>query len=357
MNETPDKANGRVERLLRRWGAEEAARATAVGPSPGMPGRRKRHPSPALRWVPVLAAAVVLIAGAAMFVASLGEKSEARRVAESDRGDLDRLKSDLAASQEKLARTEGDLAEARDQLSRETARNGVLEGRAAELQKLLAAKTAELSEVTAALAGFRADLEKKAGELADLSRRISEQQEKVAAADKTLAEAARQREADKLRHAAATEELNRMRDMHARALEAERQVRGELAAQAAKEKSLWADCLAAYLSGAAPREGGLPACQTAARRSRMVQRCAELRREVASEQTLRLLDRLEAILTRLDLMDAYEPRTVKAFSDMVRQGGFLRDIDQVLAAGPTSPEARAWLFEARLILMGAERVG
>lgn len=65
--EQPD----RIENLLRRWGAQQAADAARLSPL-----RRRRRVMPALlRWAPLAAAAGMLVASAALFVAAQSSKT------------------------------------------------------------------------------------------------------------------------------------------------------------------------------------------------------------------------------------------------------------------------------------------
>ena len=81
MDADPNNSSDRVEGMLRRWGADEAARTTPVPAGPGRPVRRKRRPSPLWRWVPVAAAALLMLAAAGLFIASRAEWAAADDVA------------------------------------------------------------------------------------------------------------------------------------------------------------------------------------------------------------------------------------------------------------------------------------
>jgi len=357
MNADPKNPNDRVEGMLRRWGADEAARTTPVPAAPGRPVRRKRRPSPAWRWVPVAAAALLTLAAAGLFVASLGERSAAERAATEDRDELGRVRASLDKANATLAASTTELATSREESRKQADRATQADARAARLQKLLDDGSGSLTEATNRVASLRKSLDAKGKQVEDLSAKVSSLEKDVAAADKALADARKKPTTDPSRQAAAMEELNRMRDMHGRALAAERKARADLQLSEARKQAMWADFQRAYLSAAAPGDVGLAARQAAARRSGMVRRCGALRREITSEPTRRLFDKLEAVLTRLDLLDPYEPRAVDSFTALVRGGRLLGDIDAALTSRTMTDDVRAWLFEARAVLMGADRVG
>jgi uncharacterized protein YlxW (UPF0749 family) len=357
MNADPNNSNDRVEGMLRRWGADEAARTTPVPAAPGRPVRRKRRPSPVWRWIPLAAAALLTLAAAGLFVASLGERSAAERAATEDRAELGRVRTSLDKANATVATAATELNASREESRKQADRAVRAEARTAELQTLLDGSGGSLTEATKLVASMQKSLDAKGKQIEDLSASVSSLEKEVAAADKALAESRGKTRTDPSRQAAAMEELNRMRDMHSQALAAERKVRGELQILAARKQAMWADFQRAYLSAAAPGDVGLAARQAAARRSSLVKRCGALQRDVTSEPTRKLFDKLEAVLTRLDLLDPYEPRSVKSFTTVVRGGGLLGEIDASLASRTMTDDVRAWLFETRAILMGADRVG
>lgn len=357
MDADRNNSNDRVEGMLRRWGADEAARTTPVPVGPGRPVRRKRRPSPFWRWVPVAAAALLMLAAAGLFVASRAERSAAERAATEDRDELGRVRASLDKANETLKTAGTELAASREESRKQADRARQAEARTAGLQKLLNDGSGSLTEATTLVATLQKSLEAKGKQVEDLSASVSSLEKDVAAADKALAEARKKVQMDPSRQAAVMEELNRMRDMHGRALAAERKARADLQVVEARKQAMWADFQRAYLSAAAPGDVGLAARQAAARRGGLVKRCGALRREITSEPTRKLFDKLEAVLTRLDLLDPYGPGAVKSFTTLVRGGGFLGEIDAALTNKTMTDDVRAWLFEARAVLMGADRVG
>ena len=84
-----------------------------------------------------------------------------------------------------------------------------------------------------------------------------------------------------------------------------------------------------------------------------MERCAEIRPSVQGTGTGKLVDRLEVVLTRLNMLNVADPAEARAFAALVRRGGLVGEIDETLAKGQRA-DIRIWLFEVRLILEGAE---
>ena len=113
-----------------------------------------------------------------------------------------------------------------------------------------------------------------------------------------------------------------------------------------------------YLAAAAPGRQGLEALQAAARGTDLLSRCEAFRAAGGvSSDTVGLLNRLEVLLTRLDMLDAGRHSDAEAFAALVRAGDIRRRIDTALAAGGQPRPLRTWLLEAKLVLTGAESVG
>ena len=89
----------------------------------------------------------------------------------------------------------------------------------------------------------------------------------------------------------------------------------------------------------------------------MIERCGALTADAQREPTRRLLAKLEAVLTRLDLLDLNRMGSADTFLRLLGQDDLARQIDQVLADGLEPEDLRTWLFEARLILAGADHAG
>jgi len=93
------------------------------------------------------------------------------------------------------------------------------------------------------------------------------------------------------------------------------------------------------------------------RRNRLIERCSVVRKAAGDPEMKRLLDRIEALLTRLDMLDPGDGAAMRAFSSALRGSDVRERIEEALAGRSGDPALRAWLFEALLILRGAEVVG
>ena len=109
MTQANGKRDERLEHLLRRWGAEEAARRPSAGAAPFSDRSPEARPWPLRRWLPLAAAFAFLAVGAGLYVASTwfghaepspaapgaGEVTEVRQ-------QLDRALADLAEARRLL---------------------------------------------------------------------------------------------------------------------------------------------------------------------------------------------------------------------------------------------------------------
>jgi hypothetical protein len=157
--------------------------------------------------------------------------------------------------------------------------------------------------------------------------------------------------------ASANEEIGHLQKLHRDALAELSDARGRIAALEARPAAMWAAFSRAYLAATAPDETGLRALQVSVNRSRLLERCDELRKAVRDQSTRELLDRAEVVLTRLVMMDPAAPGAMDSFASLVRQSGIMADLDQALGAQAVPTAVWGWLMEARVILGGADRVG
>ena len=70
-----------------------------------------------------------------------------------------------------------------------------------------------------------------------------------------------------------------------------------------------------------------------------------------------MLPQIEAVLTRLDLVNASDTAAVKNFRDMLARTNLPKQIDELLAAKLPSDEVRAWLTEVSFVFEGVQHVG
>ncbi len=363
MSEQPNQPENRLDGLLRRWGADEAVRAARpAAPPPTARGRAhapaKRRPGERrLPWT-AMAAAAILLCALSFWAGSM--LPGPRRVSSSAPGDAGELESARKA----LAQARADAQSARDALKiaetqladrqKELARLGERENQWAEEKKSL------LQGYEDSLAKLRGEGEAKDKALTAAKARAEEAAAQLAKAQQDLvaAEADKKAAADleRLRKEFATETA-RLRELHGKAVAEARAAGDDLTALKARQSQLFREAQMAYLNVAAPTEAGLQARQTAARRSLLAARCAQLEKLARAEETRKIIARLEVVLTRLDLLDSYDARAEDGFASLVSQDGLLGRIETVLAAGAEPESVRILLLESRLVLTGVNRVG
>jgi len=359
MNEQTDHDDERVEQMLRRWGADEAARRVQPGAAPIPSAKRPRH-RPTRRRAPLAAAAGLLLAlaaGGGLLVSrsNLTRQTQALTDAQAD---AQRLAAQLAQARRDLdaaraaASAAGDKAVA--QASRHLADVKRLRDDFRARQVLSAEKAAKaagrLKRLEADLAAAGEELKKAKTDLAKAKTQLAAA---LAAGTKPNAELARLRQ----RLAAANTELTRLGKQNRQAILAQRKAANDLILFRATQRVAVGDYRRAYLSAAARGRTGLAACQAASANTRMLARCAELRPSIQKPATRKLFDRIEVLLTRLDLID---PDGLNAAADLVkiiRDSDVLAKIDAAAAIGVEGVEVRQWLIEAGAILAGVQRVG
>jgi len=369
MTDKPDNQGDRVERLLQQWGADEAHRGVKPPVMPRLDGAHAVKASSArrvLRWAPLAAAAVLLAASAVvLFVDSLagpGMSPVAKFVSKEPGGpsapqpDAQRivaLEKEAAGLREQLAAAKAKVAELPG-LESEIAG---LRGRLEQSRQEQAAKTAQL---TSALAGEQKARQDQAKQLDAAKLRVSELEAAQRVLQTASAEAAQAKKdaADlKQRLAAAGEELTRRRKAEEAADAKLAEARQDAQRLELRHREIVDAFQRTYLTSVAPGQRGLEAQKTAVRARQMIRRLAGLSGQVKNDQTRQLLDRLDAVLTRLDLMNADRPESGESFRRLVTQDDLQRQIDAALAAPDQAEDVKNWLFEAKLILMGGTDAG
>ena len=363
MNDKPENTDRRLEAMLRSWGAEEAARRE-------LPAARQRevHQPPARtvwspwRWVAAAAVLITAVAAAVVVTAHVVRaraQGQLAAIAELNRRQL----------QEDLRRARDELAKLRERLDGQDQRLSELTGRLRDEQATTAKLREELAAQKKLALSASAEKDRLTGEVDRLGKELARQRQAAAEAAKALASARQQgRElkdqlaALRKRVAAANAELTRLGRTYQQALAEKRKLENDLAALKARQSAMesrhsapMASLQRNYLAqvGGADWAGR----QAAARKAQMLLRCARLRPQVHDPAAAQLFDRLEVLLTRLELLDPRDTHAVQAFAATVKADRLARQIDAVLAGEDLSDEVRAWLAEARMILTGAERVG
>jgi len=402
MTDDETKPNERLEHLLRRWGAGEAARQADVsGLSAPEPGAVRA--GWVWRWMPLAASIVLVVGAAALFFVGgpssldLAEPAVSRPdpAAETRMETLEaeaaKLRADLAAAGDRLAAMEAelaktakvraDLAEAKKQLEKteeELADAKIqLYGKekfnrpdrnAAALQAALQKATRDLADERARFRAEIARLSKPAPGAGKTDKEIE------ALVEKRIGEAlkkykvqlavewlAKEKKLDELKKqlAAAKERSEELAARLAKEQEQHEKERVELAGrlQTRGEKTLlFARAMAsmiqdAYLSNAAPGKEGYAARQHAARKERLLERCAQLRPTLSSDEDREVHDRIEVLLTRLDLLDVQDETAVAHFRALLKRPDVKKTIAAVGKATRVKQTAdHIWILEVTLVL-------
>ena len=349
MSEANDSPDPKLERMLRRWGAEEAAARAAIGraprPAPEAAASRKPPARGWAGWLFGLAGALAVAAGVVVgFLVLMGRLSEARndaqrlsREAGESRGAAEDLQRRLdntvrhaADDAKELQRRAGQFAS--DANDREILA-GNLKVRLADAERDANARQAELTRVSALLA--KAD------------QTMSEQ-----ASALKKAEEANQAASVKLEVAIGENKvsLKAIDD----AVAAVKKAQTDVEDLKVRQSALWSDFRQAYLAAAAPGETGLKAAQTAVRQSRLIERCGKVRQAVDAAQRP-LMERLETVLTKLEMVDAGNFDSEGMFRSLLHSSGVQKQIDDAIESRTLAPVARSVFFEAKFVLGGADR--
>ena len=355
------KDNSKLEGMLRRWGAQEAAAKVKL------PAARKGagQTRVIIRWVMLSAAAAAVIV-AAVWLGSLARQSGA--------DDID-LQDRLAKVQEDSNKFYTQWKESDKQLREQTARAASALKELQTLKAQAAPPDARIDELQRKAASLQKDLDQEreqhrvtlaALEVAKksaghdvpphpeatpppMTRDVAALQEKVVHLEAQVGNY-------EDRVAAAASELTRLKRSNDDLAAKVQKAQDDLAAAKVAAAREFEQSQSAYLATAAPTEHGLKARQSAAKRARLVQRISAVRRGELPQAVGPVLDRLEVVLTRLDMIDAFDSHAAQAFVKLLDNGGLVQKIELAMAAPHASPELLNVLAEAKMILAGAENV-
>jgi len=341
MNHESRQPDDRVEGLLRQWGAEEATRLADTASAPAFAPRPRAPWAAFRRWAPLAAAGLLLVASAAFFVA-------ARSGADADLGEL-RAQLDQAARD--LGQARAALTDAQ-RLSRE--QNDKFQQDLARMRETFAAEKTDLAREAEAraLALSRSIGEKQ--ELLDVAvRQLQDREKEQKDLKQKLAETNILLEGLRSNFADATLRLRKaLQESDAARHDAETKL-ADLQKQHGVIVSLLQEV---YLAAGAPPQQAILARQTTAARNRLIERCHELRRTTVSPTARELFEKLEVLLTRLELLDVKDPAQRGSFTALLETMDLTRKIHSVLLDEKEDMRVRAWLLETQLILAGVERV-
>jgi chromosome segregation ATPase len=115
-----------------------------------------------------------------------------------------------------------------------------------------------------------------------------------------------------------------------------------------------------YISASGGRSQGLAALQNAARRNKLLERLAPLRKATSDPKHRTILNEADALLSRLELVEVGRRDAVQAWRKAVRNSRIVGDLDSLmvaLLAEDDGAELFGWVLEARAIFSEAGNVG
>jgi DNA repair exonuclease SbcCD ATPase subunit len=316
-----DKPEDRMEALLRLWGAEQSARQQDLPPAPPVLKPVRLDLRYALLCAGCVAAGAIVAIGAMLMAKDQG-KSTARPfplMAAKERTEIPKSEEMLevtpetqpAVSEEKLLAMEHQLADMQSQRDKALAR------------------IAEIDRQRERLGGEKAELEKQL----DQAKRVKQDVEQL---DRRI------------------EALRKEQDA---ALAMSNRLRKKLAASREQHRVKYQQMLEVHLAALAPNRQGLEAIQAAARASNLLRRCATLRAGESSDEMKHTLDRIEAVLLRLDFLHTDDVSNLLHFERQLQRGRLLLDIAAALPRTSQNRNLQIFLAEVDLILSGVQRVG
>lgn len=336
-------------------------------------GAEPPRPSPSGRWIPlllsgiVLALAVGLVAGVGLFGRRAGSESnmtyalqqridqlqarldQAGRAAAGQTEDLAGLQERLAAAkklaEQRLDRLETLQAEF-DSLAR---RNEEVETELAAQQEQARQRLEAAREKIELLGASGSELQVKIQELQvelETARKQAEGAGQLATRIEQLQSNQRRLE-QAVRESAA--EAQRLRTRGEKLLQENQDLQSRLQQEQARP-ALDAEALRrAYLAAAAPGASGLEAIQRAVERTNLLQRLGEIRSSPDGRELRDLLEQIEAVLVRAELLDV-SSGSRQSLGQVIREGRLIERIDGALADLSAPPGLRGWLTEAKILL-------
>jgi DNA repair exonuclease SbcCD ATPase subunit len=355
------KDNSKLEEMLRRWGAQEAAAKVKLPPARSGDGQTRVI----IRWTMLSAAAAAVIV-VAVWLGSLTRQSgpedidmqdKLAKVQEESNKFYTQWKESDKQLREQTARVENALREVQSlktQAAPPNARIDELQRNVADLQKSLDQEKEQHKVTLAALEVAKRSAGHDVATRPDtpqpaMTRDVAALQDKVIRLEAQVGNY-------EDRVAAAASELTRLKQANEDWAAKVQTIQDELAAAKLAAAREFEQSQAAYLATAAPTEHGLKARQSASKRARLVQRISAARRGDPPQALVPVLDRLEVVLTRLDMIDAFDSHAAQGFVKLLDNGGLVQRIDLAMAAPHASTEVLNVLAEAKMILAGAENV-
>lgn len=319
---------------------------------------RPRRANP---WVIILAAGFVVCLGAAVagivVLSMVHKERQLEKQAAMARADGQQEKIDQAYADLREAIATGEKLQA--QLLEANRQNQQLAKQISDLQagdnQFKAQADQARSEVESVKAAGAAALRERDDALADLNRKLA------AAAQETKDLKAKLLEMD----SAAADTRSKVESLTQQAQEAAQSLQQEQAAHRLTRQDFellrlrWAvmqgDFENAYFASHGNGMSGISAAQAAMRNSHLTDRCVKMQKAMTDQKNRRLLEQLEVVLTRLNMLDAGRVEAQHSFRTMLRESGAMDQISSLLSMPGESADLRSLLTEARVILSGATR--
>ncbi|MFP4105207.1 MAG: hypothetical protein ACLFVU_03860 [Phycisphaerae bacterium] len=368
MSPDHNQRKDRTERLLRQWGAEEYMRRVDPPAPPQLAdaGSPRRRATPTwLRWLPTAAAAALLIGAMVVY---FSRPDQPRPEPTGPDPSVARLKTQLRQAENEAAKLRSGLNKNRRALALVRDDRDRLQ---LQVERLEEASRSADQALAQSLKQSREQLtgryEKELGELANAlveqqnlleseRQRVRTLKQYVQRADAAMEQIAAARDDAQKRNRVLQSRLEELRDDYDKALIAHRKAAGKLADLRHQRDKWMEDFQGVYLAAAAPGESGLMARKTALRRTRILSRLMRVRRNAASVTTVRLLETVEVVLTRLDMINPDIHAESEAFAQLVEESDVMETIDSILASRGEHQPMRSLLFEVKLLLKGVEDV-
>lgn len=126
-----------------------------------------------------------------------------------------------------------------------------------------------------------------------------------------------------------------------------------LSAAKVERVRIYNDMQKLYFATAGGEATGVSAAQKISKANKLIARAADMGEHIKDPAGIQLRDRIETMLTRLEMMNPGDPATVDAFLKSANDSKIIQQIDEMLAKGNDSAECRCWLLESKLVLIGA----
>ncbi len=352
MTEHNDNPDPRVEQLLRNWGNQEATGNAEIGRPPAFQPPRVGKER-LFHWLPLAAAAVLLAVSLVVLAltlrddAKMADQQEEIAALQINLREMEKLKAELVEKldKEELARQEAVI---RAEKAEKDANN---------LNKRLASGENENTELAAEIEVARTELDKKQKEIDSLTIALKKLEKDKTELETMAARASTDKDALAAEKTQLDEEIKRLRDLHLTATEKLTDANKELTRLRSQRALVLMDIRRLYLDMVAQGDTAVSGLQKAVRLRRMTEQCEQLKHSLQSDSARELFDRLEVALIRLEMLDVTSNDAASdELARIVRGGQIIQRIDKVIEQGTEPADVRAFLFEARLILMGDNNV-